>query len=579
MVFKNPITIKEAVNNIQNQKFVLPAIQREFVWGAERICKLFDSLLRGYPISSFLFWKVEPETVKKFKFYGFVLNYHQRDAPHCPTLSLPGTHEVTAVLDGQQRLTSLYIGLVGSLAIKEPRKRWSNDEAFKKKGLYFNLLKEAKENEEGILFDFRFLTEEQAKYRDNDHYWFKVGKILDFDSPFEILNWLQEVKLSESKEALKRLSSLFQIIHKELSINYFEEPDQEIDKVLNIFIRINSSGLNLSYSDLLLSIATAQWKNRDARETIFQLVDELNHTGAGFSVTKDWVLKAGLMLCDVNSVGFKVTNFNAENMAKLEANWSDISKALKLSVCFVSDYGFSRDNLRSYSPLLVLAYNFYQRNLNGSFRTQKTFANDRKEIMRWFTKSLLKAGVWGSGLDTALTTIREVLKKSGATHFPVSEIELSMRPLGKSLVFDLEEIEDLADSSYSQKRTFVLLSLLFDFIDLKNQFHMDHVFPKSRFTPKRLSKAGVAESDIERYRDAFNRIANLQLLEGAKNISKSDAMPLAWLKGQEPKKTGQIHYTNKHLLSGLSDDMKDFLSFYDIRRAAIVGRLTSLLKQ
>src|SRR5258708_14124056 len=113
-------TIKETLQAIQQSKYVLPAIQREFVWKPEQIERLFDSLMQGYPFGTFLFWKVDASTSGKFKFYDFVLNYHQRDAAHCP--ELPALHDqaVTAVLDGQQRLTALNIGLRGSMSIKQP---------------------------------------------------------------------------------------------------------------------------------------------------------------------------------------------------------------------------------------------------------------------------------------------------------------------------------------------------------------------------------------------------------------------------------------------------------------------------
>ncbi|MGK7460341.1 hypothetical protein ACSRCL_22470, partial [Salmonella enterica] len=77
----------------------------------------------------------------------------------------------------------------------------------------------------------------------------------------------------------------------------------------------------LSYSDLLLSIAVTQWSTLDARDEIHKLVDEMNQIGNGFSFSKDLVLKAGLMLSDIGSVGFKVENFSKENMCKLEDNW------------------------------------------------------------------------------------------------------------------------------------------------------------------------------------------------------------------------------------------------------------------
>ncbi len=113
MPFQMPIKIVDVLLGIQTNRYVLPAIQREFVWGQTQIARLFDSLLRGYPIGSFLFWSVDDNHVGEFKFYGFIRDYHELIAPHCPVLDLPTGKGVTAILDGQQRLTSLNVGLRG----------------------------------------------------------------------------------------------------------------------------------------------------------------------------------------------------------------------------------------------------------------------------------------------------------------------------------------------------------------------------------------------------------------------------------------------------------------------------------
>ena len=78
MAFQTPITIKEAIDHIHNNRYLLPAIQREFVWWPHQIERLFDSLMRGYPIGSFLFWRVDPETAKDYSFYQFITNYELR---------------------------------------------------------------------------------------------------------------------------------------------------------------------------------------------------------------------------------------------------------------------------------------------------------------------------------------------------------------------------------------------------------------------------------------------------------------------------------------------------------------------
>src|SRR3990170_9034955 len=66
MAFERPITVKEAVENIHAKEYLLPAIQREVVWDVDQITKLFDSLMRDYPIGSFLFWYVDRKNSGKY---------------------------------------------------------------------------------------------------------------------------------------------------------------------------------------------------------------------------------------------------------------------------------------------------------------------------------------------------------------------------------------------------------------------------------------------------------------------------------------------------------------------------------
>jgi len=145
MSYETALKIVDIIEDIHKGKYRLPAIQREFVWSPYQIERLFDSLMRDYPINSFLFWKVEKERVQEYKFYEFLRNYHEKDNKHNPKANIVGEDEITAVLDGQQRLTSLYIALKGTYSYKLPRKRWDNDQAYPKRCLYLNLVKSAEE--------------------------------------------------------------------------------------------------------------------------------------------------------------------------------------------------------------------------------------------------------------------------------------------------------------------------------------------------------------------------------------------------------------------------------------------------
>lgn len=578
-MYKPGGTIAEALKYIQTKSYVLPAIQREFVWKPEQIEKLFDSLMQGYPFGTFLFWKVEEATSDKFKFYDFVLNYHQRDAAHCPDLGKMHHQSVTAVLDGQQRLTALNIGLRGSMAIKQPNKWWTNPDAFPVRTLRLDLLASNVPDEDGVIYRFKFLDDQQAS-RDEGTHWFRVSDILGMaDGPAMLAGLMARGLAGEAlQSAYATLDRLHRVIHTQPLIHYYEETAQDLERVLNIFIRLNSGGTVLSYSDLLLSVAVAQWKQVDARAEIHKLVDELNRIGTSFALSQDFVLKAGLMLADIASVGFKVENFTSANMAVLEANWPKIRSALVRTVELAANFGLNGQTLRADSALLPIAYYLYLREAPANYVTHGQFAADREAIRGWLIRSLLKAsGIWGSGLDTLLTALRETIKVQGTKAFPAAELRQTMIQRGKSLTFESAEIEDLLQMRYGDKRLFALLSLLFPFVDLRNQFHIDHVFPLSRFSQAQLRKEGIAEDVADLLAEHANELPNLQLLEGAINNEKRAALPAAWLAKLHPDATGQRHYREKHLLGSLPEDIHGFEAFYAARRELLRDQLSAML--
>ncbi len=342
MAFQTPITTSKALGAIERREYVLPAIQRQFVWQPNQIERLFDSLMRGYPIGSFLFWIVRRGSIEQYKFYDFMLRYHQRDNPHCGSLGAVSRDEITAVLDGQQRLTALNIGLRGSYAYKLPRLWWRSQDAFPTRHLYLNILAEADENEAGMRYDFRFLREKDARHRDETHYWYQVGEILDARDTVDLHDFLLDRELANRRGPLRVLAGLHKVVHTEPVIVYYEEESQDLDKVLDIFIRTNSGGTTLSYSDMLMSMATAQWENLDAREAIHGTVGNINRIGDGFRFSQDFLLKAGLMLAGVGSVRFKVTNYNRENMKLLEAGKEAVAMRQSAISALAGGFGGAR---------------------------------------------------------------------------------------------------------------------------------------------------------------------------------------------------------------------------------------------
>jgi len=578
MSFERPITIKEAIEKIKGNEYYLPAIQREFVWKPEQIEILFDSLMRDYPIGSFLFWSVGKENIGDYQFYEFIREYHEKNTTHNPKANIIDEDKITAILDGQQRLTALYIGMKGTYAYKIPYKRWDNYAAFPKRKLYLNLLKESKEYDRK--FEFKFLTKEEAKKNGDDTYWFEVGKILKLKEPVEVNEYLIEKELStlekeKAKFANSTLFKLQKIIHDVECINYFLEKDEKLDKVLNIFIRVNSGGTKLSYSDLLLSIATAQWKEKDAREEITTFVDELNKIGGGFNFNKDFVLKTCLVLSDFKDIAFKVDNFNKTNMLRIEQNWDSISQSIRISVNLISDLGYNRDRLTSNNALIPISYYIMKKGNPHNFTKHSQYAIDRKKIHKWLASSLIKRTFSGQP-DNVLRPTRSILEKSN-TDFPFEMIKDKFKGTNKSLIFNNDEIEDLLFYQYGQSYTYSILAMLYPTLDFSNKFHMDHIHPKGNFNEKKLKKLGIPIEKIEDYISDHNYLANLQLIGGTQNIEKSDSNFKEWLLKTYSDESERKEYMKKHCIPDINLSLNNFEEFIEQREKLMVVELEKKL--
>lgn len=584
------MTIATALKLIQKNELILPAIQREYVWKPSQVIKIFDSVLRGYPVGSFLSWKVAPETVGAFKFYGFLKDYSGYDKKHNPVVDIPTDREVIAVLDGQQRLTSLNIGLRGTYAYRNPR-AWANKAwSYPERRLYLNLLGEAPENEAGLKYHLAFLTKEQITQaaEDDTKKWFPVSDIFDASEAYQMAQIPVKYGVGNEAKAVEMISLLWQEVHHNQSLHFYEETDQDIERVLDIFVRVNSGGTVLSYSDLLMSIATAQWKEKDARAAVHDLVDALNTTGQGFDFSQDTVLKSGLVLADVGDVGFKVKNFTTANMVRLESRWDDISTSLRIAAELLADFGLSGGTLTADSVLIPVAYYVHRRGLTPSYRVsdKKDDREDRAALRSWVLRSLIVRGVWGSGLDTLLRDLREVLRSDGAEAFPLATIEQVMARRGKSLEVTDALIEDILGLAYGGGRTWAVLATLFDHVDTRMQYHVDHVFPQAQLDARALKTVKSPEG-VRRYSDEFveelvgrrDLLPNLELLPGPENIGKSDTAPDSWVVEHYPGADEHAAFVKANALpSVLPHDADSFLDFYDARRDLLIARIKDKLQ-
>jgi uncharacterized protein with ParB-like and HNH nuclease domain len=195
--------IAEVVENI-NYSYLLPAIQREFVWETSDIVDLFDSLLRDYPIGALLQWNLSAEEAQAQPKYRFVTHYV--DEPNFPQSLTTPTHRnpphnsedplpspVKLVLDGQQRLTALNIGLTGSFYERKHNHPRNKASSWVQKRLYLNLLSDPQtaDSELGNKYDFSFRSEQSATA---NAYWYPVNRIMSISDNDDFYAERQEIE-------------------------------------------------------------------------------------------------------------------------------------------------------------------------------------------------------------------------------------------------------------------------------------------------------------------------------------------------------------------------------------------------
>ena len=386
------------------------------------------------------------------------------------------------------------------------------------------------------------------------------------------------IKPSELKilaYARKCLFKLHQVIHADPVINYFEEERQDLDTVLRIFVRTNSGGTPLSYSDLLLSIATSQWRVKDARKEILDLVDELNGTGDQFMFDKDFVLKSCLVLSDFKKIAFNVANFNADNMAKIESRWDVISNALRVAVTLVSSFGLNARTLTANNAVIPIAYYLLRRGADHRFVSSSGYREDRDAIKRWLIVSLIKRS-FGGQPDTVLRPIRDVIRKESGL-FPFESIRDKMKKI-RPIRFDEDDLDELLNYTQGNRYTFLILSLLYPTLNYRDHFHQDHIFPRSFFTSSaRLSSKGVAPEEHEFYLDHYNNLGNLQLLPGIPNQEKRDKDFEDWFDSTCPDLQSKVDYRKKHYIPDLDLTFGNFKEFLVEREKLLLVKLKSVL--
>ncbi|PDW18195.1 nuclease, EndA/NucM family protein [Helicobacter pylori] len=402
--------------------------------------------------------------------------------------------------------------------------------------------------EDNYQFEFHAKTPEN----DKEHFWFKVGDILELKN---VWNYAQEHNLKGDR--LKLLETLNKAFHDKQLISFFEETEKNLNKVLNIFIRVNSGGVKLSYSDLLMSILTASFSS-DIREKMNELVDTLKDKGFP-NVGKDQVLKTCLLLIGKDTT-FELKNFNKKNIKEIEENWEKITYSIYNAAELLETFGYA-NYLGSAYILSSLAY-FY-------FLNPKMNENDKKQA-RKFVRNAQITSYFTPSTDTKLNNIANSMKDA-------QTFESFNHNLAKHQTWPLKITNDMIEemvlySQYGNSQVFPILQILYPHLKYKTTtFHIDHIYPKSKFKKenKKLNK------DFYKW---GNYLFNLQLLEGTENKVKKNKDPESWLKEKYKDEQAIEEYKKRNYIDPtLKLEWENIKEFREKREEAIIKTLKEVL--
>ncbi len=548
-------TIRKIVTYLNNEEkdggFWLPNIQRPFVWSEEQIERLFDSIMREYPISTLLIWRTNAN-IKCRKFID-----HYKQSLKLFDFYIPeNNHTKLLVLDGQQRLQSMFIALKGS---------------YEKKELFFNILSGDLVAPEDIRYQFKFLNSDTAKFP-----WIKFKDIIFNNKKFNAI--AQSIISIQANLSDEDKSIIFDNIA--LIINQFCSSEfltyQELDSVddpevykeddvVEIFIRANSGGTHLGKSDLLFSLLTSSWD--DADERLEDLIDELNRSG--YSFTRDFILKTCITLLD-RGARYDVKKFrNGETKEEIIKNWDNIADAIKDVKDFLLGKTFLRTNkaVPSYLALIPIIY----------FRYHYPKKWSSVEQLDTYIFRTFLSGAFSGNPDKLVDKLTRKIKET--ENFDIKQLFSVIRADGRNL--DITQ-DSILTQHYSSKYIHLYFNLWYQGFNYHPAYEanlpqIDHIFPQSLLRKVKTINPTTHRKDIFKYRQ-FERdqIANCMLLTAKENGAggKKDMPPEDWFCNKDD------NYLNLHLIPKDQELWKldNYEQFIEARKKLILEKFSFMIQ-
>lgn len=388
----------DLISEIQKGIIKVPKFQREFVWGIDKTAKLLDSILKGYPIGTFILWQTD-ERINDIKNIG--------------NLEIPPTPEGTKVqyvLDGQQRITSLFAAYLGAEIQKTGEKKITDY-----KSIVVNLDKNIHENDDQVI------TSEPVGEKH-----LSLNEVLNFS--YSKAKALSQSFSEDELELIDSYSTAFKTY--EFSIVVLRKED--IDSAIEVFTRINTGGQTLTLFEIMVAKTYDEQQKFDMQakwNTFIKELKDIKYEGVSSTVI---LMLLALVLSRTKEC--KRKTILALSKQEIIDTWDEAISALKDSIdYFRTTYRIPVSQLLPYDSLLVpFAYFFY-------YKKDKPQSNQRKFLEEFFWRMSLSFRYSSSAESRLAQDIKRI----------ESILNDNERPNYNDIKVDLESPQALIDTNFS----------------------------------------------------------------------------------------------------------------------------------
>jgi hypothetical protein len=524
------ISIKEAINNINNHStdgWFLPAIQRPYVWGSRHenelyICKLFDSILKGYPIGGLILWK----TAEEIPFREFITDYSTYEFSRLTDQGMHAKSDKCLVYDGQQRLQTLFSCL-----------RYT----FNGKILVFDVLFDPNAEHDADTTGFSFVPKNQAIDPNMIRMNALFAKRIDdakWDYRKSVIHAVPDMNSSKEDLIESNIDKLWDIFVRTdtKSLAYFPIQSSNSSVVNEVFERLNTGGMALSQADLLFSKIKADAFDFEENLQLFSR-KIFDSTGKGYVFGAYSILQV-INLLVKGTVRIDPDNVNTTELLRFKETWTNLEQPL---LSFFNDYFWGQFKINNQSiiprqqamlPIIVYFYEIYR--LGFSFKNLST--QNLQTINQFLIKSQINDWNLQSYVDNFSKKIMQIASNSTVVFdFPLNQIEaiIDEKKQRNIEVFEKSFVDYVWFSLkiLMPKQTYQFLP------DMKGRFNpeIDHIFPK------KLADRTAGHEEL------VDILWNLQPTKGEINGFKTNLHPKVFFLDQAISKAGVVISGSKYV--------------------------------